>query len=245
MGAWTEHDSAHFLDLGRFYVPARARQMETIAGLVPRLPAAPRVIDLCCGEGLLGEAILAAQPEAAVLGLDGSPTMREASERRLARFADRYATAPCDLHALELPPGAPLRAVVSSLALHHVDHEAKPALYRRLHQALAPGGALLIADLVRPAGAAAWEHAAEAWDAAVRAADAAEGAGGTAWSRFQDDRWNWFRFPDAFDKPATLAQELGWLAAAGFTGVDAFWLDCGHAVYGGWRGDPPGTAPDR
>jgi tRNA (cmo5U34)-methyltransferase len=235
MSPWTEQDSEHFLDVGRFYVPDRARQVELVAALVPRLTDAHRVADICCGEGLLAEAVLAAQPEATALGLDGSPEMLRAAERRLAGFGGRFTTAPCDIRSLEIPAGAPLRGIVSSLALHHVDHAAKRLLYRRFHDALAAGGALVIADLYRPAGVVAWEAAAEGWDAAVRAADAAAGMGGAVWRRFQDDRWNWFRFPDDYDKPAALADELAWLAAAGFDAVDVYWADCGHAVYGGTR----------
>ncbi len=239
MSPWSEQDSALFLDRGRFYVPHRARQVALVAALVPRLPEATRVVDLCCGEGLLSEAILAAQPEATAVGLDGSPAMRDAAERRLTPFGNRFTTATCDLHALDLHTvlavGPPLRAMVSSLALHHVDHAAKPALYRHLHDALAPGGALVVADLYRPAPGAAWDQAAESWDAAVRAADAEAGAAGAAWRQFQDDRWNWFRYPDAFDKPAPLRDELAWLAAAGFADADVYWTDCGHAVFGGTR----------
>jgi tRNA (cmo5U34)-methyltransferase len=128
-----------------------------------------------------------------------------------------------------------LRAVVSSLALHHVPHAAKPALYRRLHDALAPGGALLVADLVCPPTAVGREAAAAAWDEAVRQADREAGAGGAVWARFEADRWNWFRYPDEVDHPAPLASELEWLRAAGFVDLDVPWSGCGHAVYGGFR----------
>jgi tRNA (cmo5U34)-methyltransferase len=234
---WSEQDSAHFLDVGRFYVPHRERQLALAASLVPQLDGAPGVIDLGCGEGVLAEVVLGAQPDAVVVGLDGSPAMRAAAARRLARFAGRFGTAACDLHALALSPSArpPLRAIVSSLALHHVDHAAKPRLYRQLHDALTPGGALVVADLHRPAPGAAWELAAAGWDAAVRAADESANAGGRVWQRFQDERWNWFRFPDPFDKPAPLRDELAWLAAAGFADPDVYWADCGHAVFGGVR----------
>jgi tRNA (cmo5U34)-methyltransferase len=232
---WSESTSTHFLDVAPFYVPQRERQIALVTGLVPRLPGATEAIDLCCGEGRLAEAILTAQPEASVLALDGSAAMRAAAERRMASFGARFRTAPCELEALEIPAGPGRRAVVSSLALHHVQHAAKPALYRRLFDALAPGGALVVADLVRPAEGAAWEDAAESWDAAVRAADAAAGMGGSVWERFVADRWNWFRFPDEVDRPAPLAAELEWLRAAGFGEVDAAWVDCGHAVFFGRR----------
>jgi tRNA (cmo5U34)-methyltransferase len=232
---WSEADSAHFLAYGRYYVPQRERQASLVASLVPRLAGAPAVIDLCCGEGRLAETVLAAQPEAVVYGLDGSPAMRAAAAARLVPFGERFTTAPCELRALDLPATPRLRAVVSSLALHHVEHADKPALYRRLHDALAPGGALLIADLIDPASPAARSAAADGWDAAVRAADAAADSGGAVWRQFEAERWNWFRHPDEVDHPAPLTDELDWLRAAGLSGVDVFWLDCGHAVYGGWR----------
>ena len=235
MREWTEADSTYFLDHGRFYVPERDRQRRLIASLVPHLAGARLVVDLCCGEGLLSEAVLAAQPDAVVVGLDGSPAMREAAGRRLAAHGARFSTAPCDLHALELPAGEPLRAIVSSLALHHVPHARKEALYRRLHDALAPGGALLIADLVRPPTAAGREAAAAEWDESVRQADHAAGAGGAVCARFEADRWNWFRYPDEVDHPAPLATELEWLREAGFADLDVPWASCGHAVYGGLR----------
>ena len=235
MRSWTERDSAYFLDHGRFYVPERERQVALVAALVPRPEGARTVVDLCCGEGLLAAAVLAAQPDARVIGFDGSPAMREAAEARLGTHGSRFATAACDLHALELPAAGPLRAVVSSLALHHVPHERKPALYRQLHDALAPGGALLIADLVCPPTEAGRAEAAAAWDESVRRADAAAGAGGAVFARFEADRWNWFRHPDEVDHPAPLERELEWLRAAGFVDLDVPWADCGHAVYGGYR----------
>jgi tRNA (cmo5U34)-methyltransferase len=236
MRTWSEDDSAHFLDVGDLYVPHRQRQAAMVAALVPPLPEATLVVDLCCGEGPLSAAVLAAHPEVKVVGLDGSATMRAAAEKRLAAVGERFRTAVCELRPLALPDGLPpLRAVVSSLALHHVTHSEKPALYRDLLARLAPGGALVVADLVAPASEAARELAANGWDAAVQQADAAAGAGGEGWRQFVESRWNWFRFPDEVDRPAPLAQELRWLAEAGFEGVDAVWCDAGHAVFVGYR----------
>lgn len=232
---WSEADSAQFLRLAPFFVPHRERQARTVAALVPRLPTADLVVDLCCGEGLLATAVLAAQPEANVVCLDRSPALRAAAERRLAGDGARVRTATCSLLPLAMPELPPLRAIVSSLALHHVPHADKPAVYAALHARLAPGGALIVADLVAPASELARELAAREWDAAVQEADARAGAGGSAWAEFVALRWNWFRFPEEVDHPALLAVELDWLRAAGFTGVDCVWADCGHAVFGGYR----------
>jgi hypothetical protein len=37
------------------------------------------------------------------------------------------------------------------------------------------------------------------------------------------------------DMPSYLPDQLTWLTAIGYTGVDAFWAYAGHAVYGGFR----------
>ena len=80
--------------------------------------------------------------------------------------------------------------------------------------ALASGGVLVIADIVRPPDARGLAVAAQQWDEAVRArALALDG--------------------DPIDKPSSLAEQLAWLAEAGFAGVDAHWLVAGHAIFSG------------
>jgi len=45
----------------------------------------------------------------------------------------------------------PVRAMVSSLTIHHLEGLAKLVLFREVFNLLAPGGVFLIADLVEPA----------------------------------------------------------------------------------------------
>src|SRR5262245_41833844 len=111
MTDWSEQESALFLDRARYYVPYRDRQIALVTALVPRLAHATEVIDLGCGEGLLGEAILAAQPDATVLALDGSAAMREAAALRMRSYGARYRAAPCELEQFVPPAGAPRRAI--------------------------------------------------------------------------------------------------------------------------------------
>ena len=56
--SWSEANSADFIDYGRYFVPARARQISTIASLIPAGVGPAQVLELSCGEGLLAEAIL-------------------------------------------------------------------------------------------------------------------------------------------------------------------------------------------
>lgn len=56
---------------------------------------------------------------------------------------------------------------------------------------------------------------------------------GVEYERFRRRQCNIFRYPDPFDKPSPLYDQLAWLKAAGFAAVDVFWLGAGHAIYGG------------
>ena len=39
-------------------------------------------------------------------------------------------------------------------------------------------------------------------------------------------------------KPSPLYAQLKWLEQAGFEGIDVFWMQAGHAVFGGWKQVP-------
>jgi tRNA (cmo5U34)-methyltransferase len=121
-------------------------------------------------------------------------------------------------------------AVVSSLAIHHLSEEHK----RRLFEAVAQRGALLIADLVEPRRGEARELFAATWDIAAEANAVAQGTP-HAYQQFNATRWNYFRYPDPGDTPSPLFDQLGWLRDAGLASVDCYWLRGGHAIYGGYK----------
>ena len=234
---WDETDSRQFLALGRFFVPEREEQIATIAAVIPQ-PGDGLLVDLSCGEGLLSLALLERFPRARVLGLDLSPAMLEQARGTCAAFADRFEARLFDLaDASWRVFSEPVRAFVSSLAIHHLDGEGKRRLYRDLAAALAPGGAVVIADLVLPATPAAQALAAAAWDESVRRRSLALAGDLEPYQRFVDLRWNlWAETePDPVDHPSPLFAQLRWLEEAGLAGVDVYWMKAGHAVFGGIR----------
>ncbi|HET9210512.1 MAG TPA: class I SAM-dependent methyltransferase [Thermoanaerobaculia bacterium] len=237
---WDEANSRDFIDLGRFFVPEREEQIAAVLGLIPDLGDG-LLVDLCCGEGLLSRALLERFPRARVLALDLSPAMLAQARATCADHASRFDTRPFDLadrswRFRDRFPG-PVRAFVSSLAIHHLDGDAKRRLYRDLAAALAPGGALAIADLVQPATPEAQALAAKAWDAAVRRRSLELSGGLGPYEKFREMSWNlWAESePDPIDHPSTLLDQLRWLEEAGLKGVDVCWLKAGHAVFGGIR----------
>jgi trans-aconitate methyltransferase len=85
-----------------------------------------RVVELGCGEGRLASAIPRAYPSVSVLPLDGSKQMRLPASAGVRSFGARAEVGALDLHGdawFACPHG--VEAVVSSLALHHVDELAK------------------------------------------------------------------------------------------------------------------------
>ena len=234
--SWTETNSQTFLDYGRYFVPERERQIETICGLIPPVPSGAEIVELCCGEGLLAQALLERLPDATVRGMDGSSEMLAAAGKRLAGFGGRFQPQHFDLASSDWR--AKIRdahAVVSSLAIHHLDGPEKQALFADVYRMLIPGGVFVIADVIAPAGKQAESVAAGAWDWAVRQRSLELDGNLDGFELFQREEWNLYRHfdPDDIDKPSPLFAQLQWLAAAGFVDVDVYWMQAGHAIFGG------------
>ncbi len=139
--------------------------VERIAELFPA-GLGRRVVDLGCGPGNISFRLADRFAPAAVLGLDGAAAMLAVAERRLGqwrqgpgagqpgRLAFRRALlplAPGDVR--ELAGG--FTAVVSNSLLHHL-HDPQ-VLWRAVAALAAPGAAVYIKDLRRPASPAAAE----------------------------------------------------------------------------------------
>jgi tRNA (cmo5U34)-methyltransferase len=180
-------------------------------GLCERPPR--RVLDLGAGTGLLAGAVARAHPAAQLTLLDGAAAMLEQARARLGEGA-RYVVA--DL-ADALPEG-PWDAVVSALAIHHLDDPGKRALFARIRGALAAGGVFVNAEQV--AGESPWLDAVyvERHERAARALGASDTEWAAAARRMSHDRC------------ATVADQLTWLRDAGFADAGCLWRDGRFAV---------------
>jgi tRNA (cmo5U34)-methyltransferase len=231
---WSEQNSQAFLDYGRYFVPERELQIELICDLVRPREQPFLVVELCCGGGVLAGALLQRFPACSVLGLDGSPEMLRHAQATLSHYGERFQTRQFELAARSWRTIAePVQAVVSSLAIHHLDAAQKQALFGDVYHMLEAGGCFVVADVVLPASEVGIAVAAQMWDAAVRQR-ALEIDGDTrAFDVFQHERWNMYRHPDPLDKPSGLFEQLKWLERVGFADVDVFWMKAGHALFGG------------
>jgi tRNA (cmo5U34)-methyltransferase len=236
--AWSEESSQYFLDYAAYYVPDRLAQLDTICQLIPATSAPIHVVELCCGEGLLARMILERFPACQLHAYDGSRTMLDKTHAALQPFGERFTLHEFDLAAAEWRSFLwPVQAVVSSLAIHHLDGDRKRELYRDLYRLIDSGAALIIADLIQPVHPAGVAVAAQAWDETVRQESLTRDGNLAAFDTFQHDQWNIYHYSDPMDKPSGVYEQLRWLEEAGFSAVDVYWLKAGHAIYGGWKAE--------
>jgi tRNA (cmo5U34)-methyltransferase len=203
-----EH-AADYEALRRRLVPAYDAFYGTAVAAL-ELAATPlrRVLDLGAGTGLLARAVAHAHPRSELVLLDGSAAMLEQARALLGARAS-YLTAEL---AAPLPAG-PWDAVVSALAIHHLEHTAKRDLYARIHAALAPGGVFVNAEQVS-APTPLLDAAYLAWHercARELGASPAEWAGARARM--------------AADRLASVERQLQWLRGAGFADSDCLFKD--------------------
>ena len=231
---WSESDSSHFIDYGAYFVPEREVQIDTICSVIHQLEGLVHISELCCGEGLLSTTPAERFPTAVVHALDGSKSMLEPTVRRLQPFGDRFDTQLFDISSHEWREWPwPLHAVVPSLAVHHLVGPGKARLFADMSAALAPGGVLVICDLVESASEQGKEVYARHWDDGVRHRALELDGNLDKFVFFRNCHWNYYSDPepDPVDKPSQVFSQLKWREAAGLTQVDAHWLKAGHAIF--------------
>jgi tRNA (cmo5U34)-methyltransferase len=185
--------------------------------------AAPRILDLGAGTGLLAERLLARWPRARLVLVDLSPDMLSRARERFAGSLARVEIRAADY--LRDPLGGPFDAVVSALSIHHLPDAGKRAVFRRAWAALRPGGRFVDADnVLAPTPVLAGRDRA-LWIERVRGSGIAGGDLAAALRRTR------------LDVLAPLDPQLSWLRRAGYVDVDCGYKWLHFAVFGGRR--PP------
>jgi tRNA (cmo5U34)-methyltransferase len=179
------------------------------------------VLDLGAGTGLLSVLVGAAVPGAHVTLVDAAAGMLAVAAEHLTSRRVPHRRIVADLR--DPLPAGPYHAVVSALAIHHLPDHDKIDLYRRIRDALAPGGVFVNADQVAGPTPALERQYDEVWQATVSAL-------GTTGQELAAARERM-----AFDRPAPAEAQCEWLREAGFTEVDCYYKWWRFAVFGGRR----------
>jgi tRNA (cmo5U34)-methyltransferase len=174
--------------------PRRAEGESVLLDVVPR--DARRILDLGTGDGRLLALLQADRADALSVGLDFSDVMLDAARRRFAGDG-RVELVRHDL-AEPLPALGAYDAVVSSMAIHHLEHERKRSLYAEVFDLLEPEGVF-----------ANFEHVASPTRRLHVAFFAAIGEP--------------IEHEDPSDRLLDIDTQLGWLREIGFDDVDCYW----------------------
>jgi ubiquinone/menaquinone biosynthesis C-methylase UbiE len=128
--------------------PMMAPAAEGIADLVASSTSGPlKVLDIAAGHGLFGIAIAKRNSRAEVVALDWKAVLAVAEENaRAAGVSDRYQTLAGDAFRIGLGDGYDLALVANFL--HHFDPPTCTTFLRRVHQALKPGGSVIVLEFV-------------------------------------------------------------------------------------------------
>jgi SAM-dependent methyltransferase len=101
------------------------------------LPAGLRWLDVCCGSGVVTEAILERNAPASITGIDASPEQIEFARQRLAQIHVTFQTA----NASALPfPASSFDAAVCGLGLNYIPDPVRGL--QELRRVTAPGGTI-------------------------------------------------------------------------------------------------------
>lgn len=198
------------------YLERADRVAQKTAGyqaLLEEVPSAVRrVLDLGSGDGRLLESVLQLRPSASGVALDFSPFMLGQLNNR---FGDSLGIQIVD-HNLEgpLPSIGTFDLVVSSFAIHHLEHERKRQLYEEIWALLEPGG--VFCNLEHVASASSYGHARFLEAMGTRASD-----------------------EDPSNKLLDVHTQLEWLRAIGFSDVDCYWKWRELALLVGRRTEAP------
>ncbi len=207
MSHWHDPRQAAAWDRAAAESPSRGVQLELLLAVLERFAPAS-VLEVGIGSGLVAERVLERLPEARLVGVDDAAPMLDLARTRLGRFADRVTLVRGDLRraeAIELGPAA-FDAAYSVQTLHHLPDPAKEDVFRWLGRTLPRDALFLLRDkaTVVPslfdAYVTVWEQL------RVEMPPTAPELAGSLAAKGDD--------------PASLADQLGWLDAAGFdTGV--------------------------
>jgi tRNA (cmo5U34)-methyltransferase len=174
--------------------PHRPEGESVLLEQVPR--DALRVLDLGTGDGRLLALLQADRPHMLGVGIDFSKPMLAVARERFGgdgriELIEHDLTEP-------LPTVGPFDAVVSSFAIHHLEHERKRSLYGEVFDLLEPGGAF-----------ANFEHVASPTQRLHLAFFAALGEP--------------MECEDPSDCLLDVETQLQWLRELGFADVDCYW----------------------
>ena len=179
----------------------------------------PSVLDIGAGTGLLSALMLQKFPYAKLTLVDLSESMLSIAKER---FSDRsnvqYIAG--DYSSVDFAGRYDL--ICSALSIHHLEHEEKHGLYKKIFNSLNPGGMFVNADQVLGETANINRRYMAYWDEFLVPCPLSP-----------EDKKQMLYRRDTFDKNEKLSVQMAWLQDCGFTGIDLVYKNRLFVVFTG------------
>ena len=179
----------------------------------------PAILDIGAGTGLLSALMVQKFPGAHLTLVDLSESMLLMAQERFAgRNNVRYITG--DYSTVDFSGRYDL--ICSALSIHHLEQDDKRRLYKKIFDALNPGGMFVNADQVRGETESINTRYMAYWDEFLVPCPLSP-----------EDKKQMLYRRDTFDKNEKLSVQLAWMADSGFSDIDVVYKNRLFVVFTG------------
>ena len=239
----TKELSEIFSEGVRGAIPGAYLQLEIITKLISAwCPSPSRILDLGCGDGILGRILFAMYPSAYTFFGDFSDSMLDKvrqkidTDRRAKIVQTDFATSEW---RKDVETGTPFDIIVSGFSIHHQPDARKRDLYSEIYGLLNKGGVFLNLDQVKSKTAST----SEIFDSffldhirrSLSKSDQNEVMSQIEKAYYEDKKEN---------IPAPVEIQCQWLRDIGFEDVDCFFKTFELALFGGRKTSNKANAAD-
>lgn len=214
-----EEEAAQYDGIIKNLIPYYHKMVEALVNTLPFDPSLQiQVIDLGCGTGTISRAVKDAYPNAKLTCVDISEKMLKVAAGKLSEVSDAIFI---NKNFYDFNFDKNYDAVVSSLALHHLEtKEDKLEFYRKIYSCLNDGGIFVNADVV------------------LASTEALQQCYMTQWKNFMlrnvpkdevDSKWIPAYYEE--DRPVSMIEHFEMLKDSGFKIMDVVWKYYNFAVY--------------
>ena len=218
-----EEESAEFDKTIRKLIPHYRDMINALVSSIPFEHGAPvKVLDLGCGTGTVTKTLKGQFKNAHVTCLDLAENMIEMAKIKLNNYKDIEYTVG-DFYEYNFTETYDV--IVSSLALHHLaTDEDKKGFYKKIYEALTPGGVFINADAVLAPNKQLQDIYTSKWKEFMNLSISMD-----------EIEEKWVPSAETEDHPVKITDHLDWLREIGFKDVDVIWKYYHLAVYCGFK----------
>jgi len=235
---WTDSKIAQdYLEGTRAAIPLATEQITTILKIIKIAGnSVNRVLDVGCGDGILGRAIAQIYPKAEYTFSDMSEAMINAVKAKLRAHQSpaRVNFHSCNMEDShwqdELLPRGPYDVIISGLAIHHLTHRRKRELYADIYDLLSSDGIFLNLERVESRSDLGVRLNNENY---IDSLYAFHSASNSSLSREEIGEKYYYQPLKQSNILATAEMQTEWLRDLGFVDVDIFFKIFEIAIFGG------------